>query len=248
MMNTRTIIVCVLGLAVIAVTAITAMDYIERTTDETASDSSLEMQETAPVVTPTGAIGQAFNPNTQKRNASATQTGDRQSLSVESEDIDMTSPEVVEYQRFEAFRTETRDYFANASSIDQPQRSNLAVELLRSVDWAESEDYLLPVEALTLKLGLLQTTVTDEQVFKEVALDLANSYKEKAKALEASIPVDPRLGIYEIEQARIVEEVLASTSDTDATGRQEILRARLTQLRTQIYATPPASGSESSAN
>lgn len=248
-MNLRTIIVCVLGIAVLAVTAITAMEFVNRTAQPPTSESNLQSRIATPSMVGTGSVDDAPVSNTTGSNAGQAQTADRQSLSAAAdEEVDMNSPEVVEYQRFEAFRKETRDYFSNASNIAQPRRSNLAVELLRSVDWAESEDYLLPVEALTLKLGLLQTTVTDEEVFKEVALDLANSYKEKARALEASIPVDPRVGVYEIEQARIVEEVLASTSDADPTGRQEILRERLTQLRTRIYSTPPATGDASSAN
>jgi len=160
-------------------------------------------------------------------------------------DVDLSAPEVLEYQRFEQFRQSTRDYFDNAANTPQPQRSNLAVQLLHSVDWAESQDYLLPVEALTLKLGLLQTTVEDEVTFKEVAVDLANSYKQKAQALEASTPPDPRDDAYRTEQARIVEDVLISTRDADPADRQTMLRERLTALRTRIYTRTPSQNPQS---
>jgi len=155
------------------------------------------------------------------------------------DDVDLNAPEVLEYNRFEEFRQDTRDYFDNAANTPQPQRSSLAVQLLHSVDWAEAQDYLLPVEALTIKLGLLQTTVEDEAVFKEVAVDLANSYKQKAEALEASIAPDPRDDEYRTEQARIVEDVLISTRDADPADRQTMLRERLTALRTRIYTRTP---------
>ncbi len=244
-MNPRTIAACVLAVAVIAVTVMTAVGIARNQLDDSTTVGAFSVRKPTTGQTTAERRQQDSLPaNAIEPESSSAQRNE----SAITQDVDMNAPEVVEYQRFEAFRSKTREYFANATNTPQPQRSNLAVDLLRSIEWAEAEDYLLPVEALTLKLGLLQTTVTDEAVFKEVALDLAKSYKEKAKALEASRVPDPRAARYEVAQARIVEEVLASTREMDATHRQQLLRERLTHLRTEIYTTPPASSDESATN
>lgn len=144
------------------------------------------------------------------------------------------SPEVQEFKKYEIFRERAEAFFDTAESWPTKRRNDEAVTLLKAVNWAETEDYVLPTEAMVLKLGILKLTIADEAQFQSLAEGLSRDYRQRAENRVNNRVPDPRHDVYQHNQSRIAAEVMSDSGLSEA-ERQTLLRRKLTALRTSVY-------------
>ena len=140
-------------------------------------------------------------------------------------------------QRFEA---DAKDFFARAPSLRAVERSERADALTRQIDRYEAEGGLSAGEAVMLRTALIKATVDDPaQQAAEVAV-IADRYRARADqrmaAFAAQQANDPRFQSYKAREARVVAEVMASTSIPAGLTRDQYLRQRLQEERERAYA------------
>jgi hypothetical protein len=143
------------------------------------------------------------------------------------------------HQERNAFTGEVRDFFDSADDLSDREREVRAAALRERIEERERGGALLPQEALLLKLALLRITTDDPAVLDHEGRSLVESYQE-AQAERVPVPPDPRLELYKRRESEVVREVLALDEIPGGLTRNEYLRRRLRELRSEVYsaATP----------
>ena len=142
--------------------------------------------------------------------------------------------ELDRYQEQNAFTDEVRDFFDSAEDLSDEERELRAAALRKRIAEQERGGGLLPAEALMLKLALLRVTIDDPAVLDHESRGLTESYQE-AQAARAPTPADPRFETYKQRESEVVREVLALEEIPGGLTREEYLRRRLRDLRSEVY-------------
>ncbi|MGH7289336.1 MAG: hypothetical protein ACREI8_15100 [Myxococcota bacterium] len=142
--------------------------------------------------------------------------------------------ELDRYQEQNVFIGEVRDFFDSAEDLSDEERELRAAALRKRIAEQEHGGGLLPAEALMLKLVLLRVTIDDPAVLDHERRSLIESYQE-ARAASAPAPADPRFETYKQRESEVVREVLALESIPEGLTRNEYLRRRLRDLRSEVY-------------
>lgn len=142
--------------------------------------------------------------------------------------------ELDRYQEQNVFIDEVRDFFDSAEDLSDEERELRATALRKRIAEQERGGGLLPAEALMLKLVLLRVTIDDPAVLDHERRSLTESHQE-AQAARAPAPADPRFETYKQLESEVVREVLALESIPEGLARNEYLRRRLRDLRSEVY-------------
>ena len=142
--------------------------------------------------------------------------------------------ELDRYQGQNVFTDEVRDFFDSAEDLSDEERELRAAALRKRIAEQERGGGLLPAEALMLKLALLRVTIDDPAVLDHESRGLTESYQE-AQAARAPTPADPRFETYKQRESEVVREVLALEEIPGGLTREEYLRRRLRDLRSEVY-------------
>lgn len=138
------------------------------------------------------------------------------------------------YPEQRLFVDEVRDFFDAAGELPEEEREGRAAALRERIAEQEREGGLLPAEALMLKLALLRATSDDPAVLDHESRRLIESH-QRARAERAPAPPDPRFETYKRRESEIVREVLALEEIPGGLTRDEYLRRRLRDLRSEVY-------------
>ena len=138
--------------------------------------------------------------------------------------------------RVEGFRRDLKTFVDEAETYPVNDYQARAKALLERVDEFRRQGYLSAPEALTLRLGLLKHTMSQEAYKAEAdaLIAQARAEAEAAERARAATP-DPRLERYHAEERRIIDEAARSQRFADEQSRQAWLQAELTALRARIY-------------
>jgi hypothetical protein len=143
------------------------------------------------------------------------------------------------YQELRAFQEEARVFFAEQADLPELERETRAAALRKELAEMKREGLLLPAEALVIELGLLEASASDPAVYEhEARLLLEESEREARRRAEAS-RADPRFEAYKRREAELVREVMALEEIPGGRSRNDYLRERLQQLRSEIYGGHP---------
>jgi hypothetical protein len=135
-----------------------------------------------------------------------------------------------------AFTDEVRDFFDSAEALSDEERALRAAALRERIAEQERGGGLLPAEALLLKLALLRVTTDDPAVLDHESRSLTESYREAQAARTPAAP-DPRFEAYKRRESEIVREVLALEEIPEGLTRDEYLRRRLRDLRSEVHSS-----------
>jgi hypothetical protein len=148
-------------------------------------------------------------------------------------------PDARRYQDLRAFQEEARAFFAEQADLPEVEREARAAALRTELAEKKREGLLLPAEVLVIELGLLEASVDDPAVYEhEARLLLEGSERDAQRKAEAS-RADPRFEAYKRREAELVREVMALDEIPGGRSRNDYLRERLQQLRSEIYAGRP---------
>ena len=134
------------------------------------------------------------------------------------------------------FTDEVRDFFDSAEDLTDEERELRAAALRERITEQERGGGLLPAEALLLKLALLRVTIDDPAVLDHESRSLTESYQRAQAARTAAAP-DPRFETYKQRESEVVREVLALEEIPEGLTRDEYLRRRLRDLRSEVHSS-----------
>jgi hypothetical protein len=132
------------------------------------------------------------------------------------------------------FTDEVRDFFDSAAALSDEERELGAASLRGRIAEQERGGGLLPAEALMLKLALLRVTIDDPAVLDHESRSLTESY-QKAQSARSPAPADSRFETYKQRESEVVREVLSLEEVPEGLTREEYLRRRLRELRSEVY-------------
>jgi hypothetical protein len=135
----------------------------------------------------------------------------------------------------QSFGAEVRDFFDSAGALGDEERERRAAALRERITERERDGLLLPPEALMLRLALLRATIDDPAVLDHESRSLVEAAREAEAATRGSAPPDPRFAAYKQREAEIVREVMALDEVPGGLPRDEYLRRRLSDLRSELH-------------
>lgn len=141
------------------------------------------------------------------------------------------------YARRLAFDSGYRSFFEQASRLPDAEREAEAERLRKGLEAREAQGELAASESLMLQIALIQATVSDPQEQKNRAHALLLRYQAASESREKALAQkpSPQFERYKQDEKRIVEEVMAMQAIPDGLTRNEYLRQRLQEARTQAY-------------
>jgi len=145
------------------------------------------------------------------------------------------------YPAQKAFIDAARAFFDAAETLPDAEREARAAALREQIEERERAGALLPQQALMLRLALLRVTIDDPAVLDHETRMLSDAYRD-AQAARAPAPPDPRFETYKAREAEIVREVMTLEEIPEGLGRDEYLRRRLRELRSEVYSGSAAPG------
>ena len=136
----------------------------------------------------------------------------------------------------QSFRTELQGFIRDAELLPAQDHEPKARELLAEVDKLLTAGYLTGPEALALQLSLLKYVLPPDD-YRATASMLVSEARQRAEQAEREWAArsDPKLERYRDEERRIVEQTAAMEDFPNGMTRQEYLRQKLRDLRSEIY-------------
>lgn len=155
------------------------------------------------------------------------------SPSASGSDTIKNDTQVNEHLQFIEFQNRARQLFDHADTLNEQQKQAELKAIQDAAKRYEEQGKLVAMEALLLKLAMLQYTTNGEQEYKDQAQALIESYKaiSDAKEQEWLNNPDPRFVDYKRREQDIVKDVMAMTVIPDGLSRDEYLRQQLEQAR-----------------
>jgi hypothetical protein len=151
---------------------------------------------------------------------------------------DAESPELARHRNALAFQSAVRDFFDSSARLGEAERRARADALLAQIEARESSGALRAPEALMLRLGVARALEDDPAVLESEMRRISEEYREAQERAAASHVPDPRDARYQRAQADIAREVMAIQDIPGGLTREEYLRERLRDARTEIYGDP----------
>lgn len=153
-----------------------------------------------------------------------------------------STPEAQTFLARNDFERRTRDFLREAASLNENTRIERARALNAEIDDREQTKEFSAGEAIMLRIGLIQATVTDERERARQTQTLIDRYRHQAELGETRFLAqqrnDARFQAYKAEESKVVSEVLAMQEYPDGMSQDDYLRERLQQAREYIYGLP----------
>jgi hypothetical protein len=146
-------------------------------------------------------------------------------------------PELARHRETLAFSAAVREFFASYPALDEAERRARGDALLAQIEARERSGALRAPEALMLRLGVARAVEDDPAVLESEMRRISDAYRETAQRAAAR-PPDPRDTRYQQASAEIAREVMAMKEIPGGLTREEYLRERLRDLRSDVYDAP----------
>lgn len=131
----------------------------------------------------------------------------------------------------QTFRQELHDFFAHE---DVAKDLSKVAGLQQKLEELASQKLVTPFEELMIRLGLLKYT-TDEATFESESARLIAEYKSMIEAEKSTASPDPKHMTYKEREHQIMKEVLSMEEYPDGLSRDDYLKQRLDQVRSEVY-------------
>ena len=155
----------------------------------------------------------------------------------------LQTPQAKAYFEREAFELQARRFFDTAAQLDPAVRAREAASLESAVARYEAARQLSAGEAMNLRLGLIQATVTDTVERGARQAELIARYQQdgaqRAARFARQQAADAAFADYKQREAQIVTEVMALTQIPGGLTREEYLRQRLQRERERLTPGQP---------
>lgn len=155
-------------------------------------------------------------------------------LAGKDSELDDTA-EVREYRRYRKFQQDIRALFDATRDRPDPTRLDEARRLAEVTRWAEEEEYLLPVEAFGIHVGLLRAVVVDEKERARHIASLQDHYVAAAERERAQIAPDPRMTTYQRRVKDLVSERRTSGEQPLSKTALRALQQEMTTIRREVF-------------
>lgn len=150
----------------------------------------------------------------------------------------LEDPRVMRFSRDLEFQAQVSDFFDQAGQMSAEERAQRAEEIESRLKDYQAEGKVSGSEALLLRLALVRTVEPDPQQQEAESRALIQEYQREAEQHMAQWRNrnQPEFDRYKQQERSIVEEVMAMETIPGGMERNEYLRQRLQQARSEAMA------------
>ena len=150
----------------------------------------------------------------------------------------LEDPRVMRFSQDLEFQAQVSDFFDQAGQMSAEERAQRAEEIESRLKEYQAEGKVSGSEALLLRLALVRTVEPDPQQQEAESRALIQEYQREAEQHMAQWRNrnQPEFDRYKQQERSIVEEVMAMETIPGGMERNEYLRQRLQQARSEAMA------------
>lgn len=128
------------------------------------------------------------------------------------------------------FQQEMQSILSQGENVDPETVQKLQSDL----DELVAEDMVTPFEELMIRLALIKNSV-DESTFETLSEQMMADYEARVDMEKSTVQPDSRHLTYKEQERKVVQEVLSMSHYPDGLSRDDYLRKRLDEVRSEIY-------------